>query len=43
LAARSAAFVTFASIQAHVLTDGSEGTLYRVALPQNEVAEKTHL
>jgi glucose/arabinose dehydrogenase len=27
----------------YVLTDGSEGTLYRVELPQNEVAEKTHL
>jgi glucose/arabinose dehydrogenase len=27
----------------YLLTDGSEGTLYRVELPQNEVAEKTHL
>lgn len=27
----------------YVLTDGSEGALYRVELPHNEVAEKTHL
>jgi aldose sugar dehydrogenase len=27
----------------YVLTDGSEGALYRVEPPENEVAEKTHL